>query len=69
VVDPRAERINEAVRGCLARCYVSSSPLACLAEYVTQLRSDSTWEDSDVLEVEVAVQRVLKRMTQDDPEI
>ena len=64
--DPRAERINEAVRGCLAHCYASAAPLACLAEYVGKLRADPAWHDGDVLEVEVAVQRVLKRMTQDE---
>jgi hypothetical protein len=39
-----------------------------LAEFVADLRANPAWGDSDVHEVELAVQRVLKRMTQDDAE-
>lgn len=54
------DRINAAIRDCLAGCYESQTPLPCLAEYVANLRADPTWRDSEVLEVEVAVRQMLK---------
>jgi hypothetical protein len=60
-----APRINAAIRQCLPRCYVSQTPLPCLAEFVTDLRADPTWRDADILEVEVAVRQMLKGLVVD----
>ena len=64
--DPRAERINEAVRECIARCCQQPNPLACVAETMARLRADPAWTEADVREVELAVQRILTRMAGDD---
>jgi len=57
-----SERINAAIRSCLESCYESQVPLACLAEYVANLRADPLWRDADVHEVEVTVRQLLKQI-------
>jgi hypothetical protein len=59
----KVERINEAIRECLDGCYRAPMPLAHLAEYVARLRSDDSWHEADVLEVEVGVRQMLKGIT------
>jgi hypothetical protein len=58
----RAEKINEAVQNCLARCYLSQAPLATLAEFLHELQADDTWQPNEIRVVEATVQRVLKNL-------
>jgi hypothetical protein len=53
-------RINIAVRDCLAQCYGSENPLARLAQYLHWLHSDARWTDREINYVEIAVLRLLK---------
>jgi hypothetical protein len=55
-------KISRAVTDCLDRCYVSSSPLASVAEYVTRLSRDPEWSAYEVESVEMRVIRVLSRI-------
>jgi len=54
-----AHKINTAIRDCLAFCYKSEIPLARLAEFLILLRSDQSWREADVMQVESSVRRVL----------
>jgi len=63
------DRINAAIRECLAGCYGSQNPLPCLAEYVTNLRADVSWREAEVLEVEVAVRQMLKGIVSEQRDI
>lgn len=46
----------------MAECYRSANPLAALAGFIDQLRSQSEWTDSDIEGVETAVLRILKAL-------
>ena len=62
MTEQAADKINSAIRECLARCYESDAPLANLAEYLIRLRSDPSWREAEVYQVESTVRRVLTRM-------
>ena len=55
-------QVNQAVQECLAECYRSANPLAALAGFIAQLRSQPEWTDSEVEGVETAVLRILKAL-------
>jgi hypothetical protein len=54
-------RLQGAVRECVARCISSETPLATLAEYVEELRSDG-WNRGDIHQVELAVLNVVAQV-------
>jgi hypothetical protein len=53
--------IDAKIKACVAQCLRADLPLACLAEFVSQLRQDG-WSAQDVHEVELAVLKVLARI-------
>ena len=60
--------VRSKVRECLARCSGAPIPLACLAEFVSQLRQEG-WEEADIHQVEVTVLKILAGMIGNDEEI
>jgi len=59
MTDQAADKINMAIRDCLGFCYKSEAPLARLAEFLSLLRSDHSWREVEVQQVESSVRRVL----------
>jgi hypothetical protein len=59
---PSAERIQEAVRDCLARCRTHETPLICIAEFLDEKRSNPVWTDAELTQVQITVSRVLSRL-------
>ena len=57
-----AGKISRAVTDCLNVCYVSTSPLSALAQYVNSLSSDPQWSAYEVEAVEIRALRVLNRI-------
>ena len=55
------DRINAAVRSCLARCYAANEVLPTVAAFVTDLRKDG-WNERDAHRVERIVLRLLRRI-------
>ena len=57
-----SNRINIAIHDCLNECYKSDNPLAIVAEFVSRLRADPNWNDSEIDDFEVAIRRILKAL-------
>lgn len=55
-------KINRAIQDCLDRCYSAENPLVAMADCVTELRAQSGWTESEVLQVETTSRRMLKAM-------
>ena len=62
--DARLE-FNEAVRECLASCYLTDLPVAALAEYVEVLKRRD-WTASEIHKVEAAVLKILLAVVSKD---
>jgi hypothetical protein len=65
VLDPTAAKINQAIRNCLNRCYVTANPLDALADCVAELRDQPEWTVPEIAQVEGAVRRMLGAMLDD----
>ncbi len=61
LADVTTSRLNGAVQLCLQKCYRAENPVACLAEYIANLRRMG-WYDWEVEELEIAVRRILGRV-------
>jgi hypothetical protein len=61
LADVTTSRLNGAVHLCLQKCYRAENPIACLAEYISELRRMG-WHDWEVEELEIAVRRILGRV-------
>jgi len=62
VADQDLDRINAAVRECLARCYASPDrPVVEIGNYLTELRR-SGWGDAEVSLVRVTVAKYLRQV-------
>lgn len=57
-----SNKINVAIHDCLNECYKSENPLAVVAAYVTRLRADPTWAESEIDDFETAIRRILKAL-------
>ncbi len=55
-------RINKAVHACLQLCYQSSDAAHCIAEFLTRLRSDSTWTTVELAQVRSATIHILRKI-------
>jgi hypothetical protein len=62
--DSRLE-FNDAVRECLASCYLTDLPVAALAEYVEVLKRRD-WTASEIHKVEAAVLKILLAVVSKD---
>lgn len=56
------ERIEEAIRACVARCQFDSEPLTCIAEFVGELRNEKAWDNAEVIHIQTAAARELARL-------
>jgi hypothetical protein len=59
----REERLFKtltALKSCLQECRQNSNPLKALGDFVSRLRFDPTWKDSEVREVEAAAHRIIQ---------
>ena len=54
-----ADKYRDAVSQCLSGCYSAANPLAALAAFVGQLRSDPDWSPEEVDRVETNARRIL----------
>jgi hypothetical protein len=52
------ERLNEAVRECLTRCYEATDIVPTIAQFLAKLKEES-WDRDSMRAVELAVYRVL----------
>jgi hypothetical protein len=58
------DRINVAVRECLARCYASADrPVLEVGQYLTELRA-SGWADSEVSLIRATVAKFLRQVAE-----
>jgi hypothetical protein len=62
VSDHLLERINAAVRECLARCYAQGNPLVAMAEYFEELRRSGRWKNAEIALVRARVSRLLRQL-------
>lgn len=60
-----SERINQAIRECLDRCYVAYDPVLCLTEYLRDL-SRQQWSAADISEVRSRVIHILRAVAVDE---
>jgi hypothetical protein len=54
-----AKRINRAIQDCLVRCYDNPMPLGVLAEFLTSLHADPSWQEDEIEQVELGVLQLL----------
>ena len=62
MADHDLERINAAVRECLARCYSLKNPLVAMAEYFEELKATGTWNDAELALVRARVTLLLRQL-------
>jgi hypothetical protein len=62
VSDHDLERINAAVRECLARCYSRENPLLALAEYFEELKASGQWKDAELALIRARVTLMLRQL-------
>ena len=60
-------KINEAIHECLERCYSAQRPIACMASFLDELRSDSQWSLAEIDTVEQRVRQKLTLIIQQPP--
>jgi hypothetical protein len=54
-----AARINDAIRSCLERCYGDRTPLSTVAKFLSELRRNPAWHETEVEEVQTTVLKML----------
>jgi hypothetical protein len=59
VSNESVNKINEAIKACLHRCYSAELPLAKLAEFLQTLRNDPSWNESEIILVESGARQML----------
>ena len=60
-------KLNGAIHECLERCYCARSPLACMAEYLAELKQDPMWTMAELHTVEKHVRQILTLIVQQPP--
>jgi hypothetical protein len=58
-----AEKLNQAVKDCLTRCYAAENHLAALTEFLTELRQKPEWSRQEIAHVHTAVLRILREIS------
>jgi hypothetical protein len=56
------EKINQAIRECLTRCYVSPTPVLSLTEFLKSLRESGDWQRDEVAKVRSAAVHILRNV-------
>ena len=64
----RKEKVYSAVRGCLNRCFGAEDPLVQATDFLDRLRSDPSWNDREVAEVESLVLNAVQVIVRQKPE-
>jgi hypothetical protein len=65
----REERLFKtltALKTCLQECRQDPNPQRALGDFVSRLKFDPTWQDSEVREVEAAAQRIIQSQNSND---
>jgi len=65
--DPRHEqegRVNDAIQKGLSLCRHSVAPIVSLAQVMDELHADPTWSAREVRQVELALRKILARLTE-----
>jgi hypothetical protein len=65
--DSPLPKANAAVRDCVDRCRQSVAPLVTLALFIDELRASPHWRDAEIIQVEIAIRRILRRISDDQP--
>ena len=60
-------KINAAIHECLERCYSAKLPIACMAAYLGELRTDPLWSLAEVDMVETRVRQILTLIVEQPP--
>lgn len=55
-----ADRLIDTICDCLRRCHAAPNPLECAEKFVTRLRANAAWQQSDADRVERAVMRMVR---------
>jgi hypothetical protein len=58
------QAIQSAVKECFALCFGGGAPVDEIGRYCSELR-DMGWDETDILNVEVTVRRMLVRVIED----
>ena len=59
---PESDRIEEAIRACVARCQFNYEPLTCIAEFVGELHDEKAWDSAELIHIQTAAARELARL-------
>jgi hypothetical protein len=60
------DKINQAIRECLTRCYSSPTPVLSLTEYLKSLRESGDWQREEVAKVRSAAVHILRSVAAPD---
>jgi hypothetical protein len=60
------DKINQAIRECLARCYSSPTPVLSLTEFLKSLSESREWERCEVAKVRSAAVHILRNVAAPD---
>jgi hypothetical protein len=60
-------KANAAVQEGVDRCRQSVAPLVTLALFIDELRASPHWQDAEIIQVETAIRRILRRISDDQP--
>jgi len=63
---PPPDKVQDAIRDCVASCQRATEPLTCIAEFVGELRNDPTWSEAEIVQVQTTATRVLARLLRGD---
>ncbi len=66
MTQPAVERIQAAIRDCIARCKSHDEPMACIAEFVSPYRDDPDWTTAEIAQVQATATRVIARLHRGD---
>ena len=60
------DKINQAIRECLTRCYSSPTPVLSLTEFLKSLRENGDWQREEVAKVRSAAVHILRNVAAPD---
>jgi hypothetical protein len=60
------DKINQAIRECLNRCYSSPTPVLSLTEFLKSLRESGDWQREEVAKVRSAAVHILRNVAAPD---
>lgn len=62
MADEAAEKINQAVRDCLDRCYLAGDQMSAMTDFLARLRWKPGWTSEEIAHVHWSVLRILREI-------